>query len=168
MLRNHGVQVVRGNHERWLLSDALRHLPHAQTKENLNPINRDYIQRLPGTRRFNTPLGALLLCHGIDSDDMNQLRPEDEGEAIESNAALQRMRRDKTVQFIINGHTHHRMVRIFPRLTVINAGTLYREHSPSLTIVDFETRNAVFHFFDGPHQIRGKESHSIVTQQEQA
>jgi predicted phosphodiesterase len=38
---------------------------------------------------------------------------------------------------MIGGHTHHRMVRVFPGLTVVNAGTIHRKDKQSFTVLDF-------------------------------
>ena len=44
------------------------------------------------------------------------------------------------------GHTHVPMVRRFDNLTVVNAGTLKRTHSPCFATIDFE--QGVVQFFD--------------------
>ena len=43
-----------------------------------------------------------------------------------------------TPAFVVNGHTHRRLVRTFGEMTIINAGTLYRKHAPCFCIADFE------------------------------
>ncbi len=44
----------------------------------------------------------------------------------------------KKFSFVVNGHTHRRLVRSFGELTIINAGTLYRKHDPCFCVADFE------------------------------
>jgi UDP-2,3-diacylglucosamine pyrophosphatase LpxH len=44
---------------------------------------------------------------------------------------------DADFRWVINGHSHRQMVRSFPGMTIINAGTL-RPHSPCFLELDFE------------------------------
>ena len=129
------VDVVRGNHDRWALKDELRSLPGATAA--LDPEQRQYLESLPATREYETPTGPLLLCHGLGADDMNRLTPDDYGYALETNDALQDLLAAEQFRFVIGGHTHRRMVRRFDRLTIINVGTLFREHDPCFAVVDF-------------------------------
>ena len=57
---------------------------------------------------------------------------------LHANLALWQLVNSGKVQFVVNGHTHHRSVRSFGELTIINAGTLYRRHAPCFCIADFE------------------------------
>ena len=41
-------------------------------------------------------------------------------------------------ELVLNGHTHRAMLRTFGPLSIINAGTLFREYQRSFTYVDFE------------------------------
>ena len=52
---------------------------------------------------------------------------------------------DEDTQFMIGGHTHERMVRVFPGLTVINAGTIHRKDEQTFMVTDFETMRAAFY-----------------------
>jgi predicted phosphodiesterase len=49
------------------------------------------------------------------------------------------------VLFMIGGHTHQRMVRVFPGLTVINAGTLHRKDEQTFAVIDFHTMTVGFY-----------------------
>lgn len=150
LLEQHGVEVVRGNHDRWALTDALRSLPGA--KAALEPDERRYLESLPVTRSYETPSGALLLCHGLDGDDMAGVRPDDFGYGLDNNDALWALVHAGEYRHVVNGHTHHRMVRRFDELTVINAGTLFREHDPCFAEIDFDAGLVVF--FDALDQGR--------------
>jgi len=66
----------------------------------------------------------LLLCHGLGGDDMNGVYPGDFGYGLEVNDVLQGLIREGRYRFVVNGHTHLRMVRSFGGLTIINAGSL--------------------------------------------
>ena len=145
-LRRVDALAVRGNHERWLASGALRDLPDATAARDLAPETLAFLSALPPTRRLATVAGPLLLCHGLGDDDMNRLLPDDTGYAIESNDALAELLRTD-LALVVNGHTHRRMVRTFGggRLTVINAGTLARDHEPGFFVVDFSARTATWH-----------------------
>jgi putative phosphoesterase len=143
LLAQAGVDVVRGNHDRWALKDQLRNLPGALAA--LDPEQRRYLDSLPATRDYQTVAGPLLLCHGLGTDDMCRLTEDDFGYALETNDPLQDLLASQQYSFVVNGHTHRRMVRRFARLTVINAGTLFRENDPCFAVVDFAAGRVEFH-----------------------
>lgn len=154
------VEVVRGNHDRWLLKEA----------ETWSKEDRDrsallsFIEGLPPTRQYQTGHGQLLLCHGLGPDDMNRLLPDDYGYALESNDELQELLSSKTFRFVVNGHTHQRMVRDFGGVTVINAGTLLRGHAPCFALLNFKSRTVVFYDIDPEtHQIKLASTHPLTT-----
>ena len=149
LLQKYNVITVRGNHENWFLEERLRHLKHATQLIDLNLNYYEYINNLPATRELKTPLGLLLLCHGIGENDMAHLKPYDYGYAIESNFPLQDLINSRKYQFMINGHTHLRMVRKFDNLTIINGGSLKGkdEEKPCFLIVDFVDKIVNFYEF---------------------
>ncbi len=130
------VHCVRGNHDRWLDEDKMRTLPGATPSSALDDVARAFLARLPATRRFATPRGTLLLCHGLGDDDMAELRPDHRGYALQANDALREMREAGDVALVVHGHTHERMIRRLDPITFINPGTLLREHSPAFMVVD--------------------------------
>ena len=77
LLRTNGVHVVRGNHERWLLNDEMRMLNDASKYADIRPDLIVWLETLPATLSFETPDGALLLCHGLGTNDMAKLLPDD-------------------------------------------------------------------------------------------
>lgn len=138
LLRDAGVLTVRGNHDRWFLRGASHGLPDAT--RTLDDGHRGWLSSLPATRRFATPLGDLVLCHGIGEDDMAVLRSDTDEYALRWLEALHRLQADPNVAWMVGGHTHERMVRALNGLTVINAGTLHRDHSPGFVVVDLQAR----------------------------
>jgi predicted phosphodiesterase len=136
LLAASGAWVVRGNHERWFLEGKMRDLPEATPASEVNASARAFLASLPPTRRVDTVRGTLLLCHGTGDDDMNAVRPEDSGYALETNEALQSLIAEGAVAFLVCGHSHRRMVRRIGPLTIINAGTLRRGEDPGFGIVD--------------------------------
>jgi predicted phosphodiesterase len=149
LLQQYQVATVRGNHERWLFAGEMRDLPDAIFEADLDQESRAFLAGLPLTQSFETVAGPLLLCHGLGEYDMGGVRPSDFGYALESNLALLRLTLEGQYRFVLNGHTHQRMVRSFDRLTIINAGTLYRQHKPCFLLVDFEVRFVRFYDFKG-------------------
>lgn len=143
ILRARGVQCVAGNHERWLLAGEHRNLDRAT--QTIDESSRAFLQALPSERRYVTPAGGALLCHGVGTDDEAWLLPDTRGYALQDIPALRQLMVDPNVQFMIGGHTHERMVRVFPGLTVINAGTLYRENEQTFTVVDFHAMRVEFY-----------------------
>lgn len=138
LLREHQVITVRGNHDRWLLAGQLRDLPDATDPRQVPALSRAFLEALPVTVKLETIHGPLLLCHGLGTNDMAQLRPDDEGYAIEANLELQELIRSQRYRYVVCGHTHRRMVRRFGGLTVINGGTLLRGHDPCLLLVELD------------------------------
>lgn len=147
LLQKYQVATVRGNHERWFLAGEMRDLPDASFDADVDKEARAFLAALPLTQSFETVAGRLLLCHGLGEYDMGGVWPGDFGYALESNLALLRLMLERQYRFVINGHTHQRMVRSFDHLTIINAGTLYREHQPCFLLADFETGFVQFYDF---------------------
>ncbi len=150
LLEEHQAEVVMGNHDRWLVKDAVR----AEAASGATDELRDFLEALPATREYETPAGPLLLCHGLGENDMNRLTPDDYGYAQEANDELQELLATKQYRFVINGHTHCRMVKDFGGVTIINVGTLFGEHEPCFAIIDLENAEVVFYDVDEVSAIR--------------
>lgn len=135
LLEARGVQCVAGNHERWLLSGEQRSLENATLE--ISDASRAFIEALPRTRRYSTRAGEALLCHSVGEDDEAWLLPDTRGYALQDMPTLRELMLDDEVQFMIGGHTHQRMVRVFPGLTVVNVGTIHRKDEQSFALVDF-------------------------------
>jgi predicted phosphodiesterase len=148
LLREHQVIAVRGNHERWLFGGEMRGLPGANSRFDLRLPGMAYLSDLPTQRRLETVAGSALLCHGIGTDDMAGVWPEDDVLRIHSNYPLWQLVSRRTYRFVLNGHTHQRLVRTFGEtgdLTIINAGTLYRKHRPCVCVADFAVGQVQFY-----------------------
>ncbi len=76
---------------------------------------------------------------------MGGVRPDDQGYALESNIALLRLEKAGKYRWVVNGHTHNRMVRKFDKLTIINTGTLFYKHDPCFLIADFKDQFVQFY-----------------------
>jgi predicted phosphodiesterase len=140
-----GARTISGNHDRWLQDGEMRDLPGATDRDDLSEPTLDFLAALPGTLEFETPSGLALLCHGLGPDDMAGVRPYDHGHALETNDALQTLLRQNRYRYVISGHTHRPMVRTLSGLTIINAGTLLRDHHPCCAVVDFLTCKIEFY-----------------------
>jgi predicted phosphodiesterase len=138
LLASVGALAVAGNHDRWLLSGEMRDLPDATPVDKLTPEARAYLSALPKTRLLESPRGSVLLCHGLGDDDMASVRPDDEGAALLSNAALWQLIQGRRARFVVNGHSHRPMLRTIDGLTILNAGTLHPRYRPTCSIVDFD------------------------------
>lgn len=135
ILQSRGVQCVAGNHERWFLNGERRDLD--QATESMSAESEAFLRGLGRIRKYETPAGPMMLCHGVGEDDEAWLRPDTRGYALQDIPALRELMLDDSVMFMIGGHTHQRMVRVFPGLTVINAGTIYRKDEQTFAVVDF-------------------------------
>jgi len=154
LLRDARAIGVRGNHDRWLVAGTLRDLPRAQRREELAPHSVALLESLPATRDVETPRGLLLLCHGVGDDDMQRLRPDDDGYALASNDALAALLASARYRVAVGGHTHERMVRRFASpagdLVFVNPGTLARDASPCCAVLDFEADSVRFVDLEDP------------------
>lgn len=161
LLASHEVHVVRGNHDRWLLNDQLRTLADATPTGSLSDAARAYLAALPATRRFVTPAGELLLCHGLGTNDMERVDAHTPESVLLANPTFEDLVNDPALRFVVDGHTHRRMVRTVRALTLINAGTLFREHDPCFLLADFAAREVRCFAFDGPGSVRAAEVHRL-------
>jgi predicted phosphodiesterase len=143
LLEARGVQCVAGNHERWFLDGEQRTLDNATAE--VSQASRAFLESLPKERRYTTPNGNALLCHGVGEDDEGWLRPDTRGYALQDIPTLRELMIDADLQFMIGGHTHQRMIRVFPGLTVINAGTIHRKDEQTFMVVDFEAMRVSFY-----------------------
>jgi predicted phosphodiesterase len=116
----------------------MRDLPEVTLQSEIDQTSQAFISGLRATQTFDTLRGRLLLCHGLGESDMGGVWPNDQGYFIESNIALRNLVLEGEYRFVVNGHTHNRMVRNFDQITIINAGTLYHDHNPCFLIADFE------------------------------
>jgi predicted phosphodiesterase len=129
------VQCVAGNHERWFLEGERRDLADATTQ--ISEGSTEFLRKLRRVRLYETPAGTAMLCHGVGKDDEAWLRPDTRGYALQDIPTLRELMLNDRIQFMIGGHTHQRMVRVFPGLTVINAGTIHRKDEQTFTVIDF-------------------------------
>jgi len=159
LLIEHHVVCVRGNHERWMLRGEMRELPDANTYFDLKMSSWEFLKALPLWRKFETAAGQMLLCHGLGEYDMAGVWPFDNALTLRSNHALWKLVNSHEYDFIVDGHTHRRLVQRFDDLTLINAGTLFREHNPCCLVLDFEA--GVAQYFDLPGEGKLVEAEKI-------
>ena len=145
LLQAHRVLTVAGNHDRWFLEGTMPAFPDTTDPATISDQTKSFLKALPQTHELYSPQGVVLICHGLGTNDMADLKPGDYGYAIESNLDLQGLIQSQQYRFIVNGHTHCRMVRHFEGLTVINVGTLRRYAGPGFGLIDFEASQVDFY-----------------------
>lgn len=166
LLARHDVLTVRGNHDRWLVTDLAQDPSDPRTRarlpggmlahllklrESTPPSVAAYLSSLPATRALSTARGPALLCHGLGGNDMAFVGPEEDPRAHAENMELRELQQSPDVQIVFNGHTHRRGVRHFEGLTIINAGTLARQHDPGAVLVDLSSGEVSWlGFAEGP------------------
>ncbi len=161
LLEDHGVLTVRGNHDRYTLENAMRDLQPATDPSTLSPRARAFLESRPMTLELSSPLGPLLLCHGLGTNDMVKVRPDDFGVALSSNFELQALIRDARYRVVVNGHSHRPMVRRFDTVTIVNAGTLKRDEHPAIVVIDFAERVVHFVPFDADGRVDPTRTQSV-------
>ena len=157
ILREEDVRVVSGNHDQWLLKGWMRSLRNATLLEELTEGSKTFLSTLPFTYEFQAVGGSVLLCHGLGENDMARVHPDDYGYAVEANFDLQRLIAEGKYRYVINGHTHRKMVRSFGRMTIINAGSLTRQDDAGFLAIDFGQETVRFFEFAGEGDIREAE-----------
>lgn len=140
LLQEHRVLTVRGNHDRWFFEREGARERLGMSHEPIGESSRALLANLPTTLRFATPLGELLLCHGLGENDLAELFPETDDTRVEEMLKdhLGEITEGPGVRFLINGHTHTKMVRRLGALTILNVGTLQWGYSPGFAVADFE------------------------------
>ena len=136
LLRQGGVHTVAGNHDRWLLSDKVRHVSDAHSREDLSDDNLAYVEQLNRQQSLETSNGTLLLCHGAADDDMAKIWPGRNPGEEKRSKALDEVIESKRFRYVINGHMHFRVLIDFVGMTLINAGTIRGEHA-GVSLIDF-------------------------------
>lgn len=151
LLADHGVHTVRGNHDRWLLTDKSRHIAQAHQREDTAASTLAFLDALPTTVRFDTPLGQGMLCHGVGERDMAKIWPGNSRMPPERSDELDALIDAGDLAVLLNGHMHFRTLVHFENLVLLNAGTLKPRHRPGFAIVDFERANATGYEFRGDY-----------------
>jgi predicted phosphodiesterase len=136
LLQSREVQCVAGNHERWFLEGERRDVVDATPA--ISKASEAFLRKLGRTRYYETPAGRALLCHGVGTDDEAWLRSDTRGYALQDIPTLRELMLDEDTPYMIGGHTHQRMVRVFPGLTVVNVGTIHRKDEQTFTVIDFQ------------------------------
>ena len=161
LLRDEGVLTVCGNHDRWLQDGEMRDLSGATTLDELSTKTRDYLASLPTTYEIATPLGLVLLCHGLGENDMAQVQAHERGKELDDNEALQLLLKRASYRAVINGHTHKAGVIDIEAISLINAGTLRRDRNPCCSVADFERGEIVFYDITDAGPITERARHQL-------
>ena len=149
LLKQHNVICVRGNHDRWMLDDRVRHITDAHHRVAVGQNTIDYLAALPTQANISTTAGPLLLCHGMLDNDLAKVWPGSERMPPERSTGLDKLIQQDSHRLLVNGHMHYRIVLDFPGLTLINAGTLSPRHRPGVTLLDCVANELqVFEFGD--------------------
>jgi predicted phosphodiesterase len=151
LLAEAGAAVVRGNHERWFFAGTMRDLPDATL--TLSVEARRFLAKLPATLRFNGPRGEVLLCHGLGDDDMASVALDADAMSIQWNDPLAALLAEDRPLWVLNGHTHRRGVWSYGKLSVINGGTLFRDHDPCFSLVDLVSTEVTYFDVDGGKRV---------------
>ena len=145
---NHDVKVVAGNHDRWLLEDRVRHIPHAHHRADFSQDELAFLNGLPRQLSIPSDFGQLQLCHGVADNDLQKVWPGTERLPAERSELLDQIIAEQEIRYVINGHMHYRTVIHFEQMTLINAGTLKADHRPGFALLDLATQTVTGFEFD--------------------
>jgi putative phosphoesterase len=161
LLREAGVLTVAGNHDRWMLSDRVRHVSGAHHASDVDAHNLAYLEDLPRTREIDTAGGPVLLCHGVGNNDMAKVWPGTRGEdSVRRSAELDDILRESRYRLIVHGHLHYRVLIDFEDTLLLNAGTLKGDRG-GVSIVDFEAGSVTAFELAGDDGFRRSAAHSL-------
>jgi predicted phosphodiesterase len=150
ILERERVHVVRGNHDRWFVKDEMRTMTPIQLASSC-PRAAEAARLWPPLLEVETIAGTLLLCHGVADDDMAVIKSHTRDHDLHWIAAWSRLTTRARHRFMAAGHTHEAMVRTIGAITILNPGTLKRDASPCVAIVDVATSKMDVHTLDDPH-----------------
>ncbi|MCX7749744.1 MAG: metallophosphatase family protein [Clostridia bacterium] len=145
LIKKSGAVSVQGNHDLWYISGIMRNLANSTPSGELSLETTEYIKSLPKIVNFKSAAGEVLICHGILSNEMAKINPGDFGYSIEANMELQEFIKGSYPPIMINGHSHRRMVKKIEGKTIINVGTIFRDHNPCFCIIDFIKKEVYFY-----------------------
>jgi putative phosphoesterase len=161
LLQESGVVVVRGNHDRWFLENLGFYPAEDERPDRVSLPSRAYVASLPVLREFETVSGRMLLCHGLGENDMVGLYPGDDHASFHGSMVLWKLQATGGYRWIVNGHTHTRMVRKIDDLTVINAGSVCSDLRSGFCAIDFENAIAQFYDIDAALTVYPGERHDL-------
>ena len=137
LVRTRAARCVRGNHDRWLLGDRMRSLPHAQQRGELDPDSLAWLGALPTSLAIDE--GRVVLTHALFDDDMSFVRADTPAIDVIDNRAWTKARHaHPAMRVLITGHTHARMIRRIDGVLFVNPGTLHVEHSPGFLLLELD------------------------------
>lgn len=85
-----------------------------------------------------------MLCHGLGPNDVAGITPDQSAELVAENIELKALLASSGLRIVLNGHTHHRMVRRIEHLTIVNAGTLHPAQEPGAVLLDLAEGNVLW------------------------
>ena len=135
LLKSFSVTCVRGNHDRWLINNKVRHIPNAHFCSDLHSDSVAFLNHLQPVERLAIGNDTLVLCHGVLDRDMQKVWPGTERTRIERSKNFDGLLTQESPRFVVNGHIHYRTLIDFEDCFLINAGTL-RGDRPAATILD--------------------------------
>jgi putative phosphoesterase len=128
MLSLWDCEFIQGNHERMFLKslDDIGYskilikkygtgFKEAEKKLNQNQIQ--FIRELPETRKIILDDIVILMCHGTVSDPDDYLYPDSKLDILNDNII-------DGVDYVLTGHTHHRLQYFYNNTSVINFGSV--------------------------------------------
>jgi putative phosphoesterase len=154
MLQDAEVTVVRGNHDRWFMQNLAFYLPEDLGPAAVSLRSRTLIASLPTVVQIESPAGPVLLCHGLGENDMAGVYPQDDESALNSNLPLWKLSASEAYRWVINGHTHRRMVRKIDGLTLINPGTVCADPTSGFCVADFAALTVQFYYLEPNFAVR--------------
>ena len=137
-LKDSKVLSVKGNHDRWFLNNEMRGIPGFTKSNEIEDKRKEYLIGLPQTISLIVNRYRILVCHGINKNDMAMLKPDDYGYGLECKEELWELIHSNKFDLMISGHTHQDMVRKIDKMWIVNAGSFDSEVNANFIIIDLK------------------------------
>ncbi len=150
-LAGHGVDSVRGNHDRWALERAL-HAPDRFGGGTPSPETIEALRALPPDRIVADGPRLGVIVHGSPGDDMDFVTRKTHPPYL-----LDRWLGEMGVSLLVVGHTHLPMLYRSDRGLVINPGSVFSARgvstSRTFALLDWEREAVTFHDVEGGDRV---------------
>ena len=153
-LREHQVDCVRGNHDRWAVerAEGLSGVPSTFGGARPSAESVEFLRTLPPYRTVETPGPVGLIAHGSPLDDMEFVSLKTHPPRI-----LDAWLQERNVSFLVLGHTHQPMLYRSIYGLVINPGSVISapvvSTSRTFALLDTDTLTVTFHDVESGHEV---------------
>jgi putative phosphoesterase len=157
-LKEHGIDAVRGNHDRWAIerADGLAGVPSTFGGGLPSKDSVALLRVLPAYRLIENGSKVGVITHAAPGDDMEFVT-----RSTHSPQLLDGWLRKMGATLLVNGHTHKPMLARSAAGIVINPGSVVSapvvSTSRTFAVLDWETEEVTFHDVESGERVEVRE-----------